>query len=501
MNYRKAVHANGEVSNIYCALDRDNWRMIEKEIMFIADRSRGYQIDGVVIDMEQYRGQLNGQSETYGNNTCFCDHCFGGFARSHGFSQAAEDVAPSERYAWLLKNGLLEEYYAYLQREIVRLYSRTVKKVHDINPSFVFAFCLWTNENWYFDALPRAFGTGKAPVLVLDEGTYYTGYFTRTRESDRCGRRPDETYAAFQTRCIKRLGGNALYIPGFYVCQFFDYELGAHIYSLARDSGGYWIYHADMILSPRPSSTERIHGPKSRYLEEIKHVNEQLDGVKEWYPSPPRRSFDMFAIYDLVEESNNLKTASRWDWSGEVTMSTSGECVFFVRGGELEVRLRTFGSPLEAILVDNSTFLRGHLQLGSDDAGEIHVSDKELGPMVLLVNSTGRFRATFKDSLAGIRLPAGIWSSSRYYFRIPANCTSVSLICLEENSTATIRLAVRGSVWEVDLRGRDQETVSLPRGPASIGKLEIEVLRGSPILLVWVDGHTPVLFPERSFLD
>ena len=156
----------------------------------------------------------------------------------------------------------------------------------------------------------------------------------------------------------------------------------------------------------------------------------------------------MFAIYDLVEESNNLKTASRWDWSGEVTMSTSGECVFFVRGGELEVRLRTFGSPLEAILVDNSTFLRGHLQLGSDDAGEIHVPDKELGPMLLLVNSTGRFRATFKDSLAGIRLPAGIWSSSRYYFRIPANCTSVSLICLEENSTATIRLAVRGSVWE-----------------------------------------------------
>jgi len=117
------------------------------------------------------------------------------------------------------------------------------------------------------------------------------------------------------------------------------------------------------------------------------------------------------------------------------------------------------------------------------------------------VNSMGRFRAAFKDSLAGIRLPAGIWSSSRYYFRIPANCTSVSLICLEENSTATIRLAVRGSVWEVDLRGRDQETVSLPRGPASIGKMEIEVLRGSPILLVWVDGHTPVLFPERPILD
>jgi len=154
---------------------------------------------------------------------------------------------------------------------------------------------------------------------------------------------------------MKRLGGNALYIPGFYVCQFFDYELGAHIYSLARDSGG---------------STERVHGPKSPYLEEIKHVNEQLDGVKEWYPSPPRRSFDMFAIYDLVEESNNLKTAPRCDWSGEVTMSTTGECVFFVRGGELEVRLRTFGSPLEAILVDNSTFLRGHLQLGSDDAGK-----------------------------------------------------------------------------------------------------------------------------------
>jgi len=72
-------------------------------------------------------------------------------------SQAAEDVAPSERYAWVLENGLLEDYYAYLQREIISLYSRTVKKVHKINHSFIFAFCLWTNEDWYFDALPRNF--------------------------------------------------------------------------------------------------------------------------------------------------------------------------------------------------------------------------------------------------------------------------------------------------------------------------------------------------------
>ena len=172
---------------------------------------------GAVLDFEMY---VKDGSRYPG--PCLCDSCFREFFEA--VKNTRPEPARENRLAWIKENGLFDSCLAWTEWKMAQTCTRLEKAVHADYPEFVFAYCPFFE---WFPGCTRGLGTPEQPVLVLSEMEYSTGYSAAVK--DRSERMEKNGYPGF-------------YMPGVWLLKIPAEAFAGHMYSLAEDSDGAWIY-------------------------------------------------------------------------------------------------------------------------------------------------------------------------------------------------------------------------------------------------------------------
>jgi len=260
-DYRPSVKKDGQEKVAPCPLDAGYWNnAVMGRLMSIAEASRTYPIDGVLIDTEM---AVSKGASYYGPALCFCDDCFERYARitKKGAEVSQVNIPRIERYEWLESRGYLDEYYDVLEKRVENMVRKFEKRVHDINPNLILGFLLY-EDNWYYRALSRGLSTPSMPVLILDETTYVRGYTYLV----------DEIVGYFGRRRV-----NVMYLPGLWLLHHSPENLTAQIYYLAANTSGYWIFPLGSLWTENLTGDSRLAGPRDAYWDSLRMADSELD--------------------------------------------------------------------------------------------------------------------------------------------------------------------------------------------------------------------------------
>lgn len=199
----------------------------------IARLSLKHPIFGIMHDAEHYGGgTMYLQGCGYGNDS------FVPYLESRGIAKTADNVPAGTRYEYLKNNGLLHDYWGYLEERIY-LQGRTLaKRWHSINPNLVLG--IWPLfDNWFSKGFLRGLG-GEVSSLGLSHCSYVSGSFQERSMAE-----------YFESK-----NSNLKYMPGFlnlrdYKAEDMEYHVKL---SLEATGGRYW------ILSPQ----KRLRNPNYR---------------------------------------------------------------------------------------------------------------------------------------------------------------------------------------------------------------------------------------------
>ena len=200
-------------------LDATFWRGItgaHGEI--IARLSQKHPIAGILHDTEHYGGGI-----MYLNSVGFADVSFGRYLKERNIPKTVNDVPPGTRYDFLKSNGLLRDFYLFLEEGAFDQGRYLAKRWHSINPNLVFG--IWMlGDNWFARGFLRGLG-GEVPSLGLAPCEYYHG-------SD-----STQSMAKFFEEKIP----NMLYMPGFFPRFYAPEQLQYHVAQAIRVTGRYWM--------------------------------------------------------------------------------------------------------------------------------------------------------------------------------------------------------------------------------------------------------------------
>ncbi|MDD3926524.1 MAG: hypothetical protein PHT33_07685, partial [bacterium] len=225
-NMRKVVYWDGKADTKPCPLEEQAWKTLfldDAKQLIARCKEWDVRLDGYLLDLEMY-GSSHG--DVYGNRCCFCDHCFNGFFKERGVQAPA--VGASARFGYLKQNGMLTDYYRYLEDGVAGIIDGVEREIHRIKPDLVLGY-LQMAGNWFFRGLNRGLNSREIPFLIMSENEYDGYWFSGKDVSMR----------------LERDGLNALYLPGISGDTNLPPNLTAHCYSAAMDTSGYWIFGMD----------------------------------------------------------------------------------------------------------------------------------------------------------------------------------------------------------------------------------------------------------------
>jgi len=317
-DYRHSVKSDGTEKVAPCPLDSSYWTgNVLNRLVSLAEASRTYPIDGVLIDTEMGGSP---SAHYYSEALCFCEDCIRRFAKASGKDPETILALPnSERYKWLESEGYLEQYYDLLEKRTEEMVRGFEERIHEINPDLILGFLLY-EDNWYYRALARGLSTPSMPVLVLDETTYVRGYSCLV----------DEILEYFRSRRL-----NVLYLPGLWLLHHPPGNITAQIYYLAANTSGYWIFPLGSLWTENLTGDSRLAGPRDPYWESLASANLELDryvgggylsGLARPAPEVPRYQFGVLEDQESIL-IQNMRFADR----REVRVAVNGKVVAKMR--------------------------------------------------------------------------------------------------------------------------------------------------------------------------
>ena len=242
---RRFVGADGLVIPVApCPTDARYWQtLLAAPALGLAKlRAQGHaSISGVLFDMEDYP---NLRDTAMGPmRYCYCDECFGAFAKSIGKEGLA--LAPAERRPWLVEQGLLDAYQGFQNDAVVALLAGIRGQLDAAAPGLMLASYPWlyvspaerkSRIDWDM-RFARGLGTQSAPFMLLTEDTYIWGYRPEME-------RQQADYAAQGLPFLAVTGFNL--VPAERV--WYPRQMVDSAYYACRRSDGYWFFLGTMPL-------------------------------------------------------------------------------------------------------------------------------------------------------------------------------------------------------------------------------------------------------------
>jgi|GEM_PF-1111207 len=225
-----AVGANGESTTAPSPWDKTIWnREIIPSLRVAAQWAKNHpSMVGVVIDLEMYgRRPL-----FFGNGVDFGEEPFRRFLESIGEPKDSRGftLRPEERFEWLMESGLLETYYAFLEKRAQDIGRSLREEVRSIQPDWIIGcYMAGILHRWFYRGLLKGLTERGKPVLL----------FTFQRDVER------------DLEELRAQGIEAVHVRGLLMGMMRkqDYE------GLFRDSllrhGGYWLNRLTSIVASR----------------------------------------------------------------------------------------------------------------------------------------------------------------------------------------------------------------------------------------------------------
>jgi Tol biopolymer transport system component len=213
---------------IACPIDEaavDAW-----PFRYALDMAKSGVVDGLINDWEISIAGFNIEA---GDDICYCDHCFSGYAIEKNLGTA---IAPGDRHRRLKESGLLIDYLTRLRERVLKLYRRGGERVRAVKPDFIFAayggfMPGHTEAGWFAEGVARGLNTPEAPFFVIDASHYY----------------PHHTAPWWDTgqSSLSKLGMK--HILGFFTSGLMgtpttDVSAVQQLYDAAINTDGYWVW-------------------------------------------------------------------------------------------------------------------------------------------------------------------------------------------------------------------------------------------------------------------
>ncbi len=266
--YRCVVYSDGRTGKAPCPRDHGYWvNYLTHMGKVIAGLSvdPDLQIDGIFLDSELYSNRGT-TFKSYGKETCFCDSCFSSFLLANGYYGSELPVVElASRKKWLEDNKFLDQFFAFLAKDVDLLAREYEQNIHQINPSLVIGMYPMkiTTKNWVRRSVARGIGTEKMPIIIFANDTYTGGGAKKLPEQ------PAEYYA--------KEGINAVYAAGFLIRRYKSSALMKELPAVCKKCSGYWIFSMHSLWEPTAKKYALIHGSQDEYLRAIKEANNKIE--------------------------------------------------------------------------------------------------------------------------------------------------------------------------------------------------------------------------------
>jgi len=463
-NWRKSVTKDGFIADYAppCPFDEDYLdAIITNQTLAVARISRECGIEGIMYDAELY----GAWPTRYSNLTCFCDHCFYGFARSIG---RQEQVEKSQRYAWLQDAGALDRYYSYLGDTAVEMFSKVARQARKLNPDLIFGVLGNPLDNWYTEAMAKAFSAKGLPFVVLDESTYRFGFSTHSGwfRTDAPMLPEGLTYAESQVERIRERKLNAVWAGGVELLRwFYPVTVPYHLYSLAVKGGGYWLFY----ISAETATSE--------WWDAYRLANSEIDQTLQLgdRPSPFQFNPNSFDPVDIVDAATSVQSFVPLEYgksAGGASVALSGlnTAVIFAEHPRMGIQVQAgSGVPCLAALFDSKGSLLRAMEVETGTRGELSTRHPVAGtvdkttvplPTILRANSTVPYILSADKASWALVQPVEVAADADFYWMPPSNETTIQVFCTGKGvDRAFVRIVCGGTVI-ADMPARD--TLSFP---------------------------------------
>jgi hypothetical protein len=481
----KVGSANGGSDSRICPGDPVYWNRVFAEPMArVAEELGGgeYQLDGFIFDIENY-------SDRKTLWTADCSRITGKFT-GRGMRAVQEKVSKTRESLWEIKPGLLFGLYPVKQK---------------LNNPVVKAWL-------------RGLSDGKRPALLLTEYTY-GGYG------------PELDLEAKTQGYEKAVGNPVLLVAGFNFLKTPEPSAwGMHLYSFARETGGYWLYPGNQLVGKagvKPGDVDSAYAS-------VRETNREI----RMFISNPSRGSALDYRRQRPEERDKGRLKNLLDLSGEVVPIGGGkalkaaEALLTVSDVELLIRAGP-GEPIDFSV-------RGSGYYAVYDPEGNPVVFEEFGPgrrrVRLSVKSTGVYPVIVevfgKRRRAALRIKNRFWAfrgvraltsqgrtprllmqprQSPLYFFVPKGTRFFRVFIRDKKRGIFSRVKDPGgrvaAIWRAGLAGKSLESafqdieVEVPGGQdGKVWSLEGSTVNGLPSLSVY---GVPDLFntdPERLLI-
>lgn len=261
------VYSDGEEGEHVSPFDEIYWDHLTDVAVSLATLSVNYpdvyKVDGIFFDFELYGNTENGEPTTFDPTWGFEDSTFANFISIHGGGSITPPPVSSDqkalRYDWLVSEGLLDDYYDYLRSLITSYASDMRLAVKAANPDFLIgAYPSPEPESprWmYLENIFDGWSTSDEPAVVWGTETYVRGGPDELPENldiyQMSGNlfNLTDVYTGSQSALVHD-GIYAYYVPGVISNYYFSGDWAYHLYNIAKETNGYWIWTTHMFTQP-----------------------------------------------------------------------------------------------------------------------------------------------------------------------------------------------------------------------------------------------------------
>ncbi len=221
--HRGAVSMDGREHQIPCPQDEAWWGLMLQQILALGTVVP--ECEGVLLDTETYYGTsiIYPFYAKWPTSLCYCDECFGEFAREHGLDPA---MARAERYPTLRDRGMLAAYREHLRAVMRRVGERLMASVHQVRPD-MFVGLLNFGDNWWFEGLTLGLGTDDCPTVLMTENEYG---------------RPMGPESLERIERLRAMDAHVVYCPGFLIAGWPPEPMAIEALERMHAADGYWIF-------------------------------------------------------------------------------------------------------------------------------------------------------------------------------------------------------------------------------------------------------------------
>jgi len=278
---RKMVWRDGTVQKkLYSPNDNEFWEKFSDVILGHARISADIpSVLGAFLDFENY-DKVGSRGQCY--SLSYDEKILGEFASAEG--TRIPELAPGERYPWLVAQGLHDKFSAFQIRSWRQRCRELRQKIDRINPRFRLIIYPAPGTLFIKEAVYPEWGTKAAPLILADASVYARSLpFVRERPSLEGNRRKILDHIAF----VKRHVIPFTYLGGLDPILEMDNPefVGKNAEMLAQATDGYWVFyegptygqedHRDFFNAFR-NANDSIHAKRYTHHKEPRKTPESL---------------------------------------------------------------------------------------------------------------------------------------------------------------------------------------------------------------------------------